>query len=130
MTALRNSLLASLALIATTTPLTAAETRPFDRTAFVAAQAAGKPILVAVKAWWCPVCASQGGTIRNTIKDTAYANLVVFQINYDKQKSELPAFQVRKQGTILAYRGTTQVGRLDFVTDKPRIRALIAQTLR
>ena len=43
---------------------------------------------------------------------------------------ELPSFAVRKQGTLIAYRGTAQVGRLDFVTDKPRIRALIAQTLR
>jgi thiol-disulfide isomerase/thioredoxin len=120
--------LAALTLLASA-PLHAAETRAFDRAAFAAAQAAGKPIIVAVKAWWCPVCASQGGTIKDAVQDPAYANLVVFQINYDKQKAELPAFAARKQGTILAYRGPLQVGRLDFVTDKPRIRALIAQTL-
>lgn len=130
MVALRSLVLAGLALFAAATPLAAAETRPFDRAAFVAAQEAGRPILVAVKAWWCPVCASQGGTIRDTVKDPAYANLLVLRIDYDKQKRELPAFQVTRQGTILAYRGARQVGRLDFVTDKPRIRALIAQTLR
>ena len=130
MSALRTSFLAGLALFAGSAPLAAAETRRFDRAAFVAAQQAGKPIIVAVKAWWCPVCASQGGTIRDTVKDPAFANLVVFQINYDSQKRELPPFQVTRQGTILAYRGAQQVGRLDFVTDKPRIRALIAQTLR
>ena len=55
---------------------------------------------------------------------------MVFRINYDSQKRELPSFAVNKQGTLIAYRGTAQVGRLDYVTDKPRIRALIAQTLR
>ncbi len=130
MTLLRNSLLASLALVAGAGPLAAAETLPFDRAAFAAAQQADRPIIVAVKAWWCPVCASQGRTIRDTVKDPAYANLVVFQINFDSQKRELPAFQVRRQGTILAYRGARAVGRLDFVTDKPQIRSLIAQTLR
>jgi len=111
-------------------PAIAAETRPFDRAAFAAAQEADRPILVEVKAWWCPVCGSQGRTIRETVADPAYRDLIVFQINYDKQKGELPQFQVTRQGTILAYKGAQQVGRLDFVTDKPRIRALIAQTLR
>jgi thioredoxin 1 len=127
---LAKALFAATALVASTSAAHAAEVRAFDRAAFVAAQAADRPILVEVKAWWCPVCASQGRTIRDTIKDPAYANLVVFQINYDRQKRELPSFAVTKQGTLIAYRGAAQVGRLDFVTDKPRIRALIAQTLR
>jgi hypothetical protein len=122
---------ATLALFAVAAPsATAAETRPFDRAAFTAARHANRPSLIAVKAWWCPVCSSQGRTVREAVADPAYANLVVFQINFDKQKRELPQFQINRQGTILAYKGAQQVGRLDFVTDKPRIRALIAQTLR
>ena len=127
---LSKALFAVVAVVASATAVHAAEVRPFERAAFVAAQAAGRPILVEVRAWWCPVCASQGATIRETIADRAYANLIVFQLNYDSQKRELPSFAVTKQGTLIAYRGTAQVGRLDFVTDKPRIRALIAQTLR
>ena len=127
---LSKALFATAAVVASATAAQAAEVRPFERAAFVAAQAAGRPILVEVRAWWCPVCSSQGATIRDTITDPAYANLIVFQLNFDKQKRELPSFAVRKQGTLIAYRGMAQVGRLDFVTDKPRIRALIAQTLR
>ncbi len=125
----RNALLSAIALVAFSAPLQAAEVRAFDRAAFAEAQQSGRPILVNVKAWWCPVCASQGSTIKETIKDPAYAKLVVFQINYDKQKNELPAFNVTKQGAIIAYRGAQQTGRLDFVTDKTSIRALIAKTL-
>ena len=121
---------AAAAMVASATAAQAAEVRQFDRAAFVAAQAAGRPILVEVRAWWCPVCASQGATIRDTIADPAYADLIVFRLSFDGQKRELRSFAVNKQGTLLAYRGAAQVGRLDFVTDKPRIRALIAQTLR
>ena len=127
---LPHALFAAAALFASATAADAAEVRPFERAAFVAAQTAGRPILVEVRAWWCPVCSSQGATIRDTITDPVYADLIVFRLNFDSQKRELPSFAVRKQGTLIAYRGTAQVGRLDFVTDKPRIRALIAQTLR
>jgi thioredoxin 1 len=124
------ALFAAFALAATATVARAAEVVPFERAAFVAAQNAGRPILVEVRAWWCPVCASQGSAIRATITDPAYANLIVFRINYDKQKRELPAFAVTKQGTLIAYRGARQVGRLDFVTDRAKIRELMALTLR
>ena len=127
---LRKATFAAVVLFASAAVAQAAEVRSFDRAAFVAAQAANRPILIAVKAWWCPVCSSQSATIRDTITDPAYANLVVFRLNYDSQRRELPSFAVRKQGTLIAYRGTVQVGRLDFVTDKTRIRDLISQTVR
>jgi thioredoxin 1 len=123
----------AMALIATVVaiaPAFAAEVRDFSRAAFDAAQAQDRPILVEVKAWWCPVCASQSGTIRKSIAGPEYAKLVVFQINYDKQKSEWQAFDVKKQGTLIAFRGIKQLGRLDFVTDKPQIRNLLALTVR
>ena len=126
----RKATFAAVALVASAAVAQAAEVRTYDRAAFAAAQAANRPILLEVRAWWCPVCASQGATIRDTIANPAYANLVVFRLNYDSQRRELPSFAVRKQGTLIAYRGTVQVGRLDFVTDKTRIRELIAQTVR
>jgi hypothetical protein len=130
MTRIGRALFVSLALAAGTGSADAAETLAFDPAAFAAAQQADRPIIVAIKAWWCPVCVSQGRTIRDEVKDPAYADLVVFQLDYDKQKVELSRFQVNRQGTLIAYRGTQQIGRLDFVTDKPRIRALVAQTVR
>ncbi len=42
----------------------AAEFQPYPPAALAAAQAKGRPILVKVKAWWCPVCASQRRTIK------------------------------------------------------------------
>jgi thioredoxin 1 len=111
-------------------PANAAEVKDFGRAAFAAAQAEGRPILVDVKAWWCPVCASQNSTIKKAIASADYAKLVVFNVNYDKQKDVLPVFAVTKQATLIAYRGKRQTGRLDFVTDKAQINNLLASTLR
>jgi len=41
----------------------AAESRTFDAGSFAAAQKAGKPILVAIHASWCPTCKA-GGVVK------------------------------------------------------------------
>ena len=107
-------------------PAAAATERPFERAAFEAAQAAGQPILVDVAAWWCPVCASQGSTLKQAFANPRYDRLIVFKINYDKQKGEWKSFGVQKQATLIAFRGRQEVGRLAFVTDKAKINALLA----
>ncbi|MFW1332088.1 thioredoxin family protein, partial [Vibrio parahaemolyticus] len=89
--------------------------------AFEAARAANKPILVEVSAWWCPVCASQSRTIESTLNDPRNRDLIVFKLNYDKQKDEWRSFGVRKQGTLIAFKAGSEVGRLEFVTNKPAI---------
>ena len=110
-------------------PATAAEIRDFDRAAFTAALEEGTPILVEVKAWWCPVCASQGRTIRNAVRSPKFDKLVIFEISYDKQEAEWKSFHARKQGTLIAFRDKREIGRLEFVTDKTKINALLEQTV-
>ncbi len=114
--------------VAFTTPAMAAEFKPFDRATFDAAQKAGRPVLVEVNAWWCPVCASQSGTIKATVGAPEYAKLLVLRINYDKQKPEWQAFNVQKQSTLIAFKGGRELARLAYVTDKAKIRDLLALT--
>lgn len=120
---------AALAGVAIVAPAQAAEQRPFDRAAFAAAQAAGKPILVEVKAWWCPVCASQGRTIKAATAAPQYRDLIIFSINYDKQKEEWKALGAQKQSTLIGYRGKRELGRVVYTTDKTAINALLAKTV-
>jgi thioredoxin-like negative regulator of GroEL len=101
---------------------------PFEQAAFAAAQAANKPILVEVNAWWCPVCASQSRTVEAALAEPLNRDLLVFRINYDKQKPQWRAFGVHMQGTLIAFKGAREAGRLEFVTNKDAIRALIART--
>ena len=118
--------LAALALVPAAAQ--AAEVRKFDAASFAAAKAAGRPILVDVKAWWCPVCASQNATIKQALTMPGYDKLLVLEVNYDKQKPEWQALGVRKQATLIGYRGNSEVGRIEFKTDKELIRDLLHRT--
>lgn len=120
--------LALSALTAIAAPASGAEIRDFDPVGFAAAQASGRPILVDVRAWWCPVCASQNHTIKQTIADPAYNKLLILEVNYDKQKADWQALGVHKQGTLIGYHGRQEVGRLEFRTDPGEINGLLAKT--
>lgn len=130
MSAFRMFPAAIVAAMIATAPASAAEFQDFSRAAFNAAQAQGRPILLEVHAWWCPTCASQGNTVKKTVVAPQYAKLIVFKINYDKQKPEWKRFGVSKQGTLIAFRGARETGRLNFVTDKAQIATLIASTIQ
>ncbi|MGY2732736.1 thioredoxin family protein [Sphingomonas sp. UYP23] len=121
---------AFVASILAVAPAHAAEFRAFDQAAFVAAQAQGRPILLDVHAWWCPVCFSQNHTIRQAVLSPAYDKLIIFRINYDTQKPVWRGFGVRKQATLIAYRGQREVGRLAYLTNKDAINALLASAVR
>jgi thioredoxin 1 len=118
------------ALTSATAPAFAAEFKPFDRATFDAAQKAGRPTLVEVNAWWCPVCASQTSTIKATVSAPEYAKLLILRINFDKQKAEWQAFNVQKQSTLIAFKGGRELGRVSYITDKTKIRDLLALTTR
>jgi thioredoxin-like negative regulator of GroEL len=111
-------------------PAQAAEFAPFEQAAFAAAQAQGRPILLDVHAWWCPVCASQARTIKRTVTPQAYPALIVFRIDYDKQTAVWKGFGVQKQATLIAFHGRRETGRLAYMTDQTKIADLIASTNR
>ncbi len=111
-------------------PVQAAEFADFDRAAFEAAQVQGRPILLDVHAWWCPVCGSQALTIKRLATPEAYPKLIVFRINYDTQKDVWRSFGVTKQATLIAFHGRRETGRIAFMTDKAKIADLLAATGR
>jgi thiol:disulfide interchange protein len=119
----------ALAAVAIVAPAQSAERQPYTRAALAAAQAQGRPILVEVKAWWCPVCSSQGRTIKQTTAAPAYNNLLILSIDYDKQKDDWKALGAQKQSTLIGYRGTKELGRVVYTTDKAQINALLARTI-
>ena len=120
---------AVLITVSISAPALAAERQPFTQAALAAAQAKGRPILVEVRAWWCPVCASQGRTIKETTAAAAYNNLLILSIDFDKQKADWKALGAQKQSTLIGYRGKQELGRVVYTTDKAQINALLARTI-
>ena len=112
-------------------PAAAAQIRDYDQVTFDAAIAQGKPVLVDVAAWWCPVCWSQRGTISNTVKDNhAFDDLLILHVSFDHQRPVWKSFGVTRQATLIGYDHGQEVGRLAFVTDKDQINALLATTVK
>ena len=117
---------ASAALVA---PAFATETRTFDLEAFAAAQKAGKPILVAIHASWCPTCKAQKPILSELMSAPRFRELVYFVIDFDNQKDAVKYFGARTQSTLIAFKGLTETGRSVGDTERSSIAALLNKTL-
>src|SRR5216683_2808340 len=110
----RSVLKASLIATAIVVSPALAETAPsFDAKAFADAQKAGKPILVAIHASWCPTC-----------KD-----LVYLVIDFDSQKDLVNRFGARMQSTLIVFKGAKEEGRSVGDTNRASIYALVGKSV-
>lgn len=94
---------------------------------FIAAQKAGKSILVDVPARWCPTCRVQRPIIESIQKGRP--DLVVYEVDFDTSKNTLRKFDVKYQSTLIVFKGTSELGRSTGETDPSRIRAMVAKSL-
>ena len=127
---LRRSLVLAIALSATaaTLPAQAATTAVFTQAAFEAAQAAGKPILIAVDASWCPVCAKQRPIVEGLMAKPEFKDLVLLKVDFDAQKDALKTLGVTKQSTLIAWHGKVEKERATGITAEDAIKALMLKT--
>jgi thioredoxin len=107
----------------------AAERKPFEESAFAAAQAAGKSILVDVSAPWCPTCRAQKPIIQSLAAQPEYKDLTVFDVDFDTQKPALRALNVQQQSTLIVFKGNTEEGRSVGSTNAGAINDLMKKAL-
>lgn len=119
--------LLSAALVAT--PLFAAEKHAFSPQAFEAAQTAGKPILVAIHAPWCPTCKAQEPILDRLGKDPKFGALQVFEVDFDSQKDALRKFHASAQSTLIVFKGKSETGRSVGDSNPASIAALLDKAL-
>jgi thiol-disulfide isomerase/thioredoxin len=129
MTIIRRALILIAVAWTVTGAAAAAEYRAFDQAAFVQAQSENRPILVEVFAPWCPTCRAQSPIVRAIAADAAFANLIVFRIDYDHQRDEWRALNVHRQSTLIAYNGARETGRLVAATSPNRIESLMRSAI-
>ena len=125
---LRRTMLAGLALAATPR-LAMAHAAAFAAQAFESAQAADKPILLDVTASWCPTCRAQKPILARLLAEPRFAEVVAFEIDYDRQKDVVRRFEVRMQSTLIAFRGRDEIGRSVGDTNPASIRSLLEMAL-
>lgn len=117
-------------LVAVAVPAAALEKRKYDAAAFKAAQSSNKSILVDVSATWCPTCKAQHKVLDSLAKRPEFAEIVVFEVDFDSQKDALKTFNARQQSTLIAFRGGEETKRLVGETATESIEGLLNSTLK
>jgi thioredoxin 1 len=110
-------------------PALADNASAFDAKAFAAAQKAGKPILIAVHAPWCPTCKAQAPILSDLRADPRFKDLVYFVIDFDSQKDLLNRFGVRAQSTLIAFKGDKEAARSVGDTRRNSIFAMVGKAV-
>jgi thiol-disulfide isomerase/thioredoxin len=111
-------------------PAAAQPIRPFSTGALKTAQAKGEPILVDAFAPWCPTCRAQAPTLDAIAASPNYARLVILRLDFDHQIDEKKALGINQQSTLIAFKGTKEVGRTLGVTLPEQIKAFAAAPLK
>jgi thiol-disulfide isomerase/thioredoxin len=99
--------------------------QPYDAKAFEQAQVEGRTILIHIHASWCPTCRRQEPVVERLEKERP--GLVVYVVDYDRDKATLKKLGVTSQATLILFKGATEVGRLVYDADAGRIAALVSK---
>lgn len=126
---LRSVLVGLVLVLSMALPAFAAETAPFEQARFAAAQKDGRPILVDISASWCPICAAQKPIIDRLSAKPEFRNLIIFRVDFDKQKDAVRGFNAQMQSTLIGFKGTKETGRSVGDTEEPSIQHLLKSTL-
>ncbi len=103
----------------------AATVQPYQQAAFDAAQKSGEPVLIFVEASWCPTCAKERPILQQLYGTPEFANLKVFDVDFDTSKPLLRQLGVQMQSTLIVYHGSKETGRMTGATDPAVIKRLL-----
>ena len=126
----RAILLAIAVAISGAASAAAFEQKKFDPASFKAAQGSNKSILVDISATWCPTCKAQHAVLQSLATKPEYADLVVFEVDFDTQKDAVRSFGARQQSTLIAFKGTQETRRLVGETGAAPIEELLKSSLK
>ncbi len=106
----------------------AADRKAFDPATFASLQNAGKPILIDVRADWCPTCKQQAPIISSLLATPEFADYTQLEVNFDDAAAALRQFRVTQQSTLIVFKGTAEKGRSTGDTSRSGIAALLRRT--
>jgi thiol-disulfide isomerase/thioredoxin len=107
----------------------AADLQPFSQSVYDAAKASGKTVVVEFHAKWCPSCKKQQPALEAVLKQKEFAEVVALTADYDKEADLKKATGVKKQTTLVVFKGDKEVSRVVGLTDEGSIRSLLAKGL-
>ncbi len=108
---------------------TLAADTPFDAANFEALEKAGKPVLVAIHADWCPTCRAQKPILSELLKTPELQGITALRVDFDNQKDAVRSFKATMQSTLIVFKGGSEVGRSVGDTNKDSIAALLKKAI-
>jgi thioredoxin 1 len=88
-----------------------AESSTFDDAKFEADLKSSKSMVVAVHAPWCSTCRAQAPVLKEVLSNKEFQSMVVLYVDFDSQKDALKKLGVRRQSTLIVFKGGKEVGR-------------------
>ena len=98
----------------------ATNAEPFTQARFAPDHAAGKPIIVFIEASWCPTCAKERPIVADLLKEPAFRNLAVLDVDFVTQKAVVRELGADMQSSLIGFHGADERGRLAGAT-KPAV---------
>lgn len=107
----------------------AGDIRPFNQKDFDQLTHEGKPVVLDISASWCPTCKAQKPILDKLMKQPAYKDVTLLTIDFDAAKPTLKKFKVNMQSTLVAFKGTRELGRSVGDTTPEGLEGLIKKTV-
>jgi thiol:disulfide interchange protein len=107
----------------------AGEIKPYSQTELDRLVAEGKPILLDIRADWCPTCAAQAPVIRELMAQSKFKDVTTFTIDFDKDTALLKAYNVSFQSTLIVMMGKQEMGRSVGDTSQDDIEHLLSSVV-
>jgi len=122
-------MLTTITLLIAQSAAEASERMKYEAVAFQAAQQSGRSILVHVTAPWCGECRLQKPIVARLSELPEYKNLLIVDVDFDSQKDALRSLKVRKQSTLITFKGAQETARSVGVTNQEKISGLMKKAL-
>lgn len=102
---------------------------PFTREAFKKAQDENKKIVLVFFADWCPTCKAQKKVLDKLEKEGFFKDILVFNVNYDKETELKKEMGVTQQSTLVTYYGAVFMNSASGLTQEEAIKNFISSNL-
>lgn len=89
---------------------------PYSPAAFAAAKSSGQPFLLAFHKKGCSMCVAQQNALNKVLSDAQFKHLTVLVVDYDNDTPSLQQFNVGRQGTLILFKGDTEINRSNALT--------------
>jgi thioredoxin 1 len=116
------------ALILVTAPAMAGE-QPYSAATLERMLAAGQPVVVDIRADWCPTCRAQAPIVKELLATPELKNVTVLIADFDTELALRKSLKVANQSTLVVFRQGKEVARSTGDTSREGLAALLKKAI-